>query len=453
MGSLSVALQNAASSQRAFDRALQTIQNNVSNVYTPGYARQRPTFRNAPFNPEAGLPGGIRPGVLQDSRSRYAEGAVRDQQGRLSYDQQLQADLSRIEKSFDINSKYAIPSTISAFFNSFSQLSVNPNDKLMRENVIDQAKAVSESFRVTATGLSQASAQADAQIRDSITSINERISQLQQINKQRRLSPNASHDAGLDAEVYAALEEISQYASVQPLFQPDGTVSVYLTGRTPLLVGENQYKISHDPSNDSTAVRDEEGKDITAQITDGKLGATLQERNSILPGYQQSLDALAKTIADQVNQTQRAGVTPAGTPPAGDIFVYDSALGEAGTLAVTAIGPDDIAAALPTAPGGNGNALNFAALGTAKTINGLNFSEYFGTIGQDFGRDLSTARANTKSGELLLAQSRNYRQELSGVNLDEAAAELIQFQRAYQASAELFRVLNQLTETTLGLLR
>ncbi len=453
MGSLSVSLQNAASSQRAFDRALQTIQNNVSNVYTPGYARQRPTFRNAPFNPEAGLPGGIRPGALQDSRSRYAEAAVRDQQGRLSYDEQLQADLSRVEKAFDINSKYAIPATLSSFFNSFSQLSVNPNDKLLRQNVIDQSKAIAQSFQVTSTQLSHASAQADSQIRDSVTSINERIAQLQQINKQRHLSPNSSHDAGLDAEVYAALEEISQYASVQPLFQPDGTVSVYLTGRTPLLVGENQYRITHDPSNSQTAIRDADGKDITGQIADGKLGATLAQRNVLLPGYTEDLNTLAKTLADQVNLNQQAGLNATGTAPGGDLFVYDSLLGEAGTLSTTALTADDIAAALPSAPGGNGNALNLADLGKAKTVNGLNFSEYFGTIGKSFGRELSTARSNSKNGELLLAQTRNYRQDLSGVNLDEAAAELVQFQRAYQASAELFRVLNQLTETTLGLLR
>lgn len=453
MVGLTVSLQNAASAQRAFDRALQTVQNNVSNVYTPGYARQRATFRNSPFNPDEGLPGGVRSGVLQDTRGRYAEGAVRDQQGRLHYDQQLQADLSRLEKAFAINSPNAIPSALSSFFNSFSQLSVNPNDKLLRQTVIDESKAVAGSFQLTSTEIARASAQADSQIRDSVTSINDRISQLQQINKQRRLTPNASHDAGLDAEVYATLEEISQYAKVQPLFQPDGTVTVYLNGRTPLLVGENQYRIYHDPTNAATAIRDSENRDITAQIDDGKLGASLRLRNRILPGYATDLNALAKGVADQVNLQQRAGVTPAGTAPVSDIFVYDSALGEAGTIAVTAITADDLTAALPTAPGGNGNALNQAELARTKTINGLNFSEYFGSIGAHFGRDLQTSRANTKTGESLLAQTRNYRQEISGVNLDEAAAELVQYQRAYQASAELFRVLNQLTETTLGLLR
>src|SRR5260221_8164612 len=74
--SLSSGLHNAASAQRAFSQAIETIQNNVDNIYTPGYTRLRPTFVNAPFNPDQGLPGGIRSGVTQDARSRYADDAV-----------------------------------------------------------------------------------------------------------------------------------------------------------------------------------------------------------------------------------------------------------------------------------------------------------------------------------------------------------------------------------------
>lgn len=452
MGNLSISLVNAAAAQRAFDRALQTIQNNVTNVYTPGWSRQRATIINNPFNVEAGLPGGIRPGSLQDSRSTYAETAVRDQQGTLNYASQLKTDLSRAERIFNLNSDYSIPSSLSKFFNSFSQLSVNPNNKLARQAVIDQAAATAQSFNQSATELAKVSAQADSQIRDSVDSINSRIERLQQINIQRRLNSTASHDAGLDAMVYSTLEELSQYASVQPIFQPDGTVNVYLSGRTPMLVGESQWKISADPSNASTAILDSDGRDITGQIVDGKLGALLNERNTLLPGYVTQLNTLAKGFADQVNQVQRSGLTPAGTPPTGDIFAYDSTKGEAVTLAVTNLTPDDLAAALTTAPGGNGNALNFAALSTAKTINGLSFSEYYGALGANFGRDLSSAKNNADTGESLLAQARSYRDELSGVDLNASAAELVQFQRAYQASAELFRVINELTQTALNML-
>ncbi len=453
MGNLSISLANAAATQRTFDRQLQTIQSNVSNVNTPGWVRQRATIENAPFNLDAGLPGGIRPGALQDSRSIYAENAVRDQQGRLNYDDQLKTDLQRNEKIFDLNSPYSIPGTLSAFFNSFSQLSVNPNDKLSRQTVLDRAQAVAQSFNGASSALSKATAEADSQIRDSVDSINSRIEILQKINIQRRLNSAAGHDAGLDATVYATLEEISQYANVQSIAQPDGTVSVYLSGRTPLLVGESKWAVASNPSNSAAAVVDGDGRDITTQLKDGKLGALLHERNTLLPGYRSNLDTLAKSFADQVNNVQRAGLTLSGATPTADIFAYNSAQGEAVTLTTTGLSTDDIAAAVAGAPGGNGNALNFAALANAKTIGGLSFSEYFGTLGAKYGRDLSSATTSADVGNALLAQARSYRNDISGVDLNESAAELIQTQRAYQASAELFRVINELTQTTLDLLK
>jgi len=57
------------------------------------------------------------------------------------------------------------------------------------------------------------------------------------------------------------------------------------------------------------------------------------------------------------------------------------------------------------------------------------------------------------TSEQLLLQARAMRDEVSGVSLDEEAVHLIEFQRAYQASARLITVLNELTEITINLLR
>jgi flagellar hook-associated protein 1 FlgK len=45
------------------------------------------------------------------------------------------------------------------------------------------------------------------------------------------------------------------------------------------------------------------------------------------------------------------------------------------------------------------------------------------------------------------------RQQTSGVSLDEQATLLVEFQRAYQANAQLFSVLNSLTQTTVNMLQ
>ena len=339
------------------------------------------------------------------------------------------------------------------FFAGFSQLSVNPNDKLSRQAVTDQAQAVAGSINQAAIAISHASGQADLQIQDAVTAINSRIGQLQKLNQDRRDLPNAAHDPGLDSQANAILEDLSQYANIQPLTQPDGTISVYLGGQTPLLVGTTKFEIAGSPSNTSTAILNADGQDVTSQVSGAKLGSLLDEKNKLLPGYQANLDKFATSFADKVNQQLASGVNAAGGSPASDLFSYDAAAGAAVTLRYTGLAPEEIAAADPSAPGGNTNALNVAGLADAKTIDGLSFSEYFGATAASFGRDLSNATSDTESQQTLLDQAKGYRQEISGVSLDQEAAELIQYQRAYQASAELFRVLNELTDTTLNLLR
>jgi flagellar hook-associated protein 1 FlgK len=452
MGNLSIALYNAAQAQRAFDRAISVVQNNVTNVNTPGYARQRATFDNAPFNPDAGMPGGIKGGSLQSRRSAYVEQAVRREQGELSAAEQRAGSLTRLERTFSLNSKFGIPTALSSFFNSFSQLSVNPNDRLSRQAVLDQAKAVTQSIRNTATDLSNAVIQTNAEIRDQVTAINAGVAKLRDLNEQRRSLPGGAQDAGLDAQMYAQLEELSQYGDFQSLMQPDGSVSLYLGGRTPVLVGLNVWKISEFATDTATSILTPDGDDITNALSNGKLASSLKMRNETLPAYQAQLNTFAKSFADRVNTQLADGVDLSGASPAQDLFTYTLGA-EAFTIQVTNLTPDQIAAASSSAPGGNGNALNVAALAEAKSVDGLSFSQYFGRLGAQFGRDLADARGTREVQANLLAQARNYRQEVSGVDLNEEAAELIQFQRAYQASAEMFRVLNQLTETVLSLLR
>ena len=93
------------------------------------------------------------------------------------------------------------------------------------------------------------------------------------------------------------------------------------------------------------------------------------------------------------------------------------------------------------------------AIGRSPRIDDFSFSQFFGNIAARVGRALSSARDDQETHSLLLSQARSIRAETSEVNLDEEAANLIAFQRAYEASAELIRVLNSLTEATINILR
>jgi flagellar hook-associated protein 1 FlgK len=69
------------------------------------------------------------------------------------------------------------------------------------------------------------------------------------------------------------------------------------------------------------------------------------------------------------------------------------------------------------------------------------------------GRDVEGARTAEKTHNELLGQATSYREEISAVSLDAEAASILQFQRSYQAAAQIFKVVNDMAETLIGILR
>ena len=96
----------------------------------------------------------------------------------------------------------------------------------------------------------------------------------------------------------------------------------------------------------------------------------------------------------------------------------------------------------------NRNAELLAALGTANTLNGgsQNFSEGYA---EDIGVKTRQSQLDVDAGKTLLEQSTNQRESVSGVNLDEEAGRLIQYQAAYNASAQVMSVAQDLFNTLL----
>jgi flagellar hook-associated protein 1 FlgK len=453
MGSLFTSLVNSTGALGVFQRQFQVIQNNIANANTPGYVRQDQSLVAMPFDLSAGLPGGVLPGAVTNARSEYLEQSVRNAQEKAGFADQRATDLGQVETLFDLTSTYGVSASLNKFFNSASQLAVNPNDPVSRQALIDQAAGVADSFHKTALGISQVAANADHGIADAVTTINRLAGRIAHANEKFRNNVGAGEDAGLAADLNSALEELSGVANFTLIKTPEGSVNVYLGGQTPLVIASRQYNVQADFSSSQTAIRDANGNDITAQLQQGKLGALLTEKNTTLPGYLTSLNAVAQGFADAVNTQLAAGVDKSGAVPTVDLFSYGSAATAASSLQVTGITADQIAAALPSAPGGNGNALALAGLADTPLLGGFTFTQAYGNLGAQVGRDLSFAKQDQTQFSDAAAQARAQRQQISGVSLDEEAAKLIQYQKSYQAIGKMVAVLSDLTDTVLNMIR
>jgi flagellar hook-associated protein 1 FlgK len=166
-----------------------------------------------------------------------------------------------------------------------------------------------------------------------------------------------------------------------------------------------------------------------------------------------SLNTLAQTFADTVNNALSQGVDQNGNPPANNLFTYDTSSDAAYTLAVTpGFTTDQIAAALPSAPGGNGNALAVAQLATTPGTNGFTFTQAFGNLGQQVGTDISTATNNQTEQQNLVTQAQAQRTAVSGVSLDTEAAKLLEFQQSFDAVSKVVTTLNSLTDALMNMM-
>jgi flagellar hook-associated protein 1 len=473
------ALNSSAGALDAYQRELDAIQGNVANASTPGYARESLPLEALASDSNGTLPGGVTTGEMQTARDQFAEQNVRQQFSSLGTLEQSSQSLSNLELNFNVSSDSGVPGALNQLLQNFSAWSVTPNDGSAQQSVIDSAQQVAESFQQAAANLAKASSDTGQQIQQTVTQINSLTSQLQADNQQ--VIQGGGSNPGLDAQINSTLEQLSEYADISAATQANGTVTVLLGGQTPLVIGTNQYNLSVSfttpPGAPATVaggaaparIIDGQGNDVTSQVSQGQLAGELNIYNNVLPSlggnaYQQGdLNLMAQSVADRINQILTSGNISDGPPPVPGVPLFTYTAGSptsvARTLAVSnAITPAQLAAIAPGPPYvSNGTALQLAGLASpqspADEINGLSYAQFYGNMAAGIGTQSQTAQSQLTVQQQTLAQARNLRSQSSGVDLNTEAAQLVEFQSAYDANSKMVTVLDQLTQATINMIQ
>ena len=147
------------------------------------------------------------------------------------------------------------------------------------------------------------------------------------------------------------------------------------------------------------------------------------------------------------------------TPNADDQFFIRPSYRAADNLAVNVTDPRKIAAAESLAPDGvtvmpgdNRNMLKMADLMNKSSMFGSSttFQEAYAQVVSKVGGLTHSANINATAQESLLEKATEARENISGVNLDEEAANLIKFQQAYQAAAQSISTASSLFDSLIG---
>jgi flagellar hook-associated protein 1 len=460
MGSLFGALGTALSSLLANEGAIQVTANNIANANTPGYSRQQVNLtESAPL-----IIGSL---VLGSGVSLESVQSVRDQVLELQIQQQLQdqgqvnafaGGINQVQALFNETQGSGLQNVLSQFFASLQSLSTDPTSLTLRQAVLDAGQNLADEFNSLASGLQQAQSGLDQSVPQTVGQINQLTSQIATVNAQiAQLQPGAQTASGFIDQRNQLIEQLSNLVGVSVISANDGTVTLTTTAGTPLVVEQQSFALQSqvDPSSGLQHVF-AQGVDITSSLTGGELGGTLQARDQAIPAVETQLDNLAAGLGSAFNAQSAAGFDLSGAP-GGNFFVPfvqpspGSNAGAAAQFGVAITDPSKIAASSDGTAGSNGNALALAALQNQPLVDGQTVTGYYASMIGSIGSQAANALSQQQAEQLVVQQLQNQQASVSGVSLDEEAANLVQFQNAYDAAARVFSIVDQLTQTAISL--
>jgi flagellar hook-associated protein 1 FlgK len=426
MSGLFLTLRTSESGMRVHQKAIQTTSNNVANINTPGYSRQRaeivssgalynPSRNNITNSGQMGTGAGIS--AITRARNAFYDHQYRSEvhnygETNVKYDY-----YNGIESIIKEPSDYGISSKLKDFFSGWEELSKNTSSKSSKNLVVEK-------------GLDLANALSDA------------------YNKLNNLKEGISGNIDTEIEqINGMLDSLKEIERQIDLVNASGSDPNTLLDEKDRILDELSSKL------------DIQDNDVAAMIADGKLDrAELEEafNNGVkvsgslqgyhdmdgkLNEYMEDLQTLSDTIVDQVNNAYGGTFFEKGNPPADKLIKVEETIKNNPYLI-------DITSEQAEAVGNVQNQ-KFNMNGEETTIN-----KYYNNYAERIGIDSSKVVQDEKNQRGLLTELDNFRMSISGVSIDEEMVNLIQLNHSYTASAKVLSTVDQLLDVIInGIIR
>ena len=158
---------------------------------------------------------------------------------------------------------------------------------------------------------------------------------------------------------------------------------------------------------------------------------------------------MANQFGTAFNAAQAKGFDQNGVA-GGNFFTLPATVaGSAGAISMAITSPTKIAASSDGTAGSNGNVANFSAVQTTVLAAGNTPGEAYANLVYQVGSLTSNANAESSATTASLLQLNDQLSSVSGVSVDQEAANLITFQTAYQAAARVISTMQAMFSVTM----
>ena len=301
-------LNIAKGSLAATQTSIQVTSNNISNVNTPGYAREEAVLvEQRPVPSPVGLLGdGVTIKDVKRYYDKYLESSIQAKNSDLQEQTVLSTYLDRIQQFLNEDNSN-LTGSITAYFNDWESLSANPNDTGLKQTLESQGESVARTIKSLYTDLRAIQTEVNDQINSEIDSVNTLLSSIAAINRLIIQSSGASSNTNSYQDQKAdLLNQLSQKMDIQAFDDKYGRTTILTADGRPLVENGTAWKLApvQDSSTGYSKITWEDGNgvktDITAGLGGGKLKALVDIRDSYAPGFIDDLDDLADSLIDNV---------------------------------------------------------------------------------------------------------------------------------------------------------
>lgn len=464
-------LNMAARSLQTQMMGVQVTGQNLANVNTPGYSRQVVQIVSTPdISSSIGPEGTGADAVgIQQIVSSLLNGQIQAQGSTSGYWNSQQTALQSAQNGLDefLNGTGSTSSTsstgadttdtglsgqLSSLFNAFSSLAAAPSLST-QQATIGAAQNLAASFNNISSQLGSVNTALNQSLSSDVASANTLLSQIATLNSQIVTADAGGGNANeLCDEREQDLENLSQLTNITTSTATNGAVNVTIGGQT-LVSGNtvNDTLQTYDPGNGNLLVQTATGG-VNLTLTGGSMQGTIDARDGELATMQSNIDSLAANLITAVNTIQNSGYNSTGGT--GNTFFTGT---NAATISVNAALVNNPAliqiSSSATNSGDSSLALHISQLATASQtgLDDQTFGDYYDSTVGGLGNALSNANTQVTDQTAVTNMLTTQRSSISGVSTDEEMTNLMAFQQAYQASAQLVTTINTMMTETLAM--
>jgi flagellar hook-associated protein 1 FlgK len=464
-------LNLAARSMQAQMTGVEVAGQNLANVNTTGYSRQRVQLATSPdvttgIGPEGT---GVTATAIQQIVNQLLNSQVQSQQSTGGYWNGQQSALQSAQNGLDeflngsasassatsvtSDSSTGLAAQLSGLFSAFSAVATSPTSTSARQALVGQAQTLATTFNNVNTQLGSLKTSLNSSLSDNVDSANKLLSGIATLNQQisaAEFSGGTAND--LRDEREQDLENLSQLSNITTSTETNGAVDVSIGGQA-LVTG---YKVAdtlqtYAAGGGQMLVQTATGG-VPLTLTGGSMQGTIDARDGTLATLQNNVNTLAGTLITQVNAIHGGGYSLTGSTGANFFNGTDAA-----TITVNAAlagNPNFIqTSGSATAAGDNSVALQLAQLGSTAqaALGNQTFNDNYDAAVAALGDSLQTANTQVTNQTAVTQMLTTQRSSVSGVSVDEEMTNLMAYQRAYEASAKLVSTVDTLMGDTLAM--